>query len=959
MMNEWINDELLSAYLDGEVTAEEQAQIEELLAAQPQARQLLEELRALSGALQSLPPARLEADLSERVIRAAQRQILTGDKAATASTSSAGSLWTRLRKRLTGRAVFWPAVAAALALWIVLTDLGRVGDAPHQREVVRAPAPEMTAVDDSASVGPKSKTTGGDVAAGGMGSNRLPAGVRAEAAAVGKPGDAALSDGAATGAADGAMLPPKPAMFDPAGPGDEGMHRKAMEKERWDVAAAAAEPRNGAADRGKPMAYGDSGRSESSTGESSAGGSSRGEASEPDRPANRRFSALRNAEGLARASVGAVPPGTKAAAARPSADALAADDGGTLRTSEGESGRRSGIASVEPAMEATADESVTAEDGIVVVHVDIAADAARNDLFGQLLARNSILWEPDPALVGASGWNNVNPQWRSADAGNAAGAHRDSPRESAAPAEGNAGLRAENQRSEQKAAPADNGTPGATDRRLVEGGSAQPPAPRALAEPAKGNNAPAAAGAAPENIAGNQGKVRGGDGGPPATAVPEMDQLPEVRAAADSSRLAKSDRRAKSEEPLRGADSDATARRALKAPPSPEIELVYVEAQASQIQNLIADLANAHQSVVSVAVEPARGSQQFADRQRLPIASQLAQGKLVPSAVPPTVPSVAPSVVPPPGAPTVGGGAAEGPADKMPLSPEKPAANGSPTVPRERPSRASPGSDGPRAEIGPGPGPFGGVPGAAPAGEEIELLARTADRAELARRGALQQADPYRQGNPAAGEAPAGQGDASGQVLFGRAHRVARLDTQNQVVGQTLKDQIAAARRTGGETVDAEPAPPDASQSPPGAGGRQRHDDLRQAFAKREADQASKTATDTPSAPDTAVDAVEAAEKAKQRDDGFGRDLPLAQSHAQAVLPQAARQQRVLFVLRTVPSVQAAASRPPMAAPAAAATEANAAPEADAASESGRPAPQGEAHRDMLPAAPSAEPARQ
>jgi len=252
--------------------------------------------------------------------------------------------------------------------------------------------------------------------------------------------------------------------------------------------------------------------------------------------------------------------------------------------------------------------------------------------------------------------------------------------------------------------------------------------------------------------------------------------------------------------------------------------------------------------------------------------------------------------------------------------------------------------------MGPASGASGGGAGAAPAGEEGELLARTDDRAELARRAALQQADHYRQDRPAPGEGPAGQGDASSQVFFGRAHRVARLDTQNQVVGQTLKEQVAATRPTSGEAADAEPAQSNPSQLPPAAGGRQQRDGSRQAFAMREAGQAPNAV------PDTDVDAVEIAEKAKQRDDGFGRDLSLAQSHAQAVLPQAARQQRVLFVLRTVPSVQAAASRPPVAAPAAAAAEASAAPEADAASE-GRPAPQGEAHRGTLPAAPSAEPA--
>ena len=50
-MNNVPDNELLSAYLDGEVTAEQQADVERLLAANPAARQLLDELRALSSTL--------------------------------------------------------------------------------------------------------------------------------------------------------------------------------------------------------------------------------------------------------------------------------------------------------------------------------------------------------------------------------------------------------------------------------------------------------------------------------------------------------------------------------------------------------------------------------------------------------------------------------------------------------------------------------------------------------------------------------------------------------------------------------------------------------------------------------------------------------------------------------------------------------------------------------------------
>ncbi len=71
-------NELFSAYLDGELTAEEQAQVEQLLATSAAARQLMDELRTLSSTLQSLPVHKPGMDLSQRVLRAAERQVLSG-----------------------------------------------------------------------------------------------------------------------------------------------------------------------------------------------------------------------------------------------------------------------------------------------------------------------------------------------------------------------------------------------------------------------------------------------------------------------------------------------------------------------------------------------------------------------------------------------------------------------------------------------------------------------------------------------------------------------------------------------------------------------------------------------------------------------------------------------------------------------------------------------------------------
>ncbi|MGD9648239.1 MAG: zf-HC2 domain-containing protein, partial [Pirellulales bacterium] len=63
------DQERLSAYLDGELSADEQARVEQLLADEPAARQLLDELRAVSTTLQSLPRAPVPGDLAADVLR--------------------------------------------------------------------------------------------------------------------------------------------------------------------------------------------------------------------------------------------------------------------------------------------------------------------------------------------------------------------------------------------------------------------------------------------------------------------------------------------------------------------------------------------------------------------------------------------------------------------------------------------------------------------------------------------------------------------------------------------------------------------------------------------------------------------------------------------------------------------------------------------------------------------------
>src|SRR6476659_5153452 len=65
-------DEVLSAYLDGELSADDRAAVEARLATDPAAQQLLHELRSVSQSVQALPTESLGRDLSEEVIRRAR-----------------------------------------------------------------------------------------------------------------------------------------------------------------------------------------------------------------------------------------------------------------------------------------------------------------------------------------------------------------------------------------------------------------------------------------------------------------------------------------------------------------------------------------------------------------------------------------------------------------------------------------------------------------------------------------------------------------------------------------------------------------------------------------------------------------------------------------------------------------------------------------------------------------------
>lgn len=170
-MNSIPDDELLSAYLDGELSDEERTRAEQMLAEQPETRQLLDDLRTLRRGFEGLPRHRLEGEFAARVLRAAEREMLAGEAdgemtalaaapPAVSSTSSqaavaaslegglrpaersAGFNWVRWR-----RPIAWAGAALAAGLLLMVLDRrpppaavnGPIAHAPGDVEF-RAPA---------------------------------------------------------------------------------------------------------------------------------------------------------------------------------------------------------------------------------------------------------------------------------------------------------------------------------------------------------------------------------------------------------------------------------------------------------------------------------------------------------------------------------------------------------------------------------------------------------------------------------------------------------------------------------------------------------------------------------------------------------------------------------------------------------------------------------------------------
>jgi len=139
-MKNGLENELLSAYLDGEATPQERAEVEKLLASDPAARSLLDELQAIREGIQNLPAVHLGKDLSERVLQLAERQMLLEQPTADRSDArpTPGSLTRSIARRLfQPRAIIRTALILLVAAGLYVFDVR--GRAKPVRQVAVAP----------------------------------------------------------------------------------------------------------------------------------------------------------------------------------------------------------------------------------------------------------------------------------------------------------------------------------------------------------------------------------------------------------------------------------------------------------------------------------------------------------------------------------------------------------------------------------------------------------------------------------------------------------------------------------------------------------------------------------------------------------------------------------------------------------------------------------------------------
>ena len=127
-------EELISAYLDGECTADERARVERWLAESAECRQLLDELRALRVSLGSLERHKLSEDLAAKVLARAGESARPPQSANASDPEivTPGSYFRGYLSRGGWRRLAYPAAAIAAAL---LVSFFNTEEKPAERQV--------------------------------------------------------------------------------------------------------------------------------------------------------------------------------------------------------------------------------------------------------------------------------------------------------------------------------------------------------------------------------------------------------------------------------------------------------------------------------------------------------------------------------------------------------------------------------------------------------------------------------------------------------------------------------------------------------------------------------------------------------------------------------------------------------------------------------------------------------
>jgi hypothetical protein len=126
------DDELLSAYVDGELTAAERALVEERLRSDPAAAALVEELRSLSSTIKSLPRETLGRDLRAGVLAEVDQARADLDQHGPTTLPTAPvDRWAGIR-----RGLVWSALAIAATVLIAVFQPAEVDQ--DERELARA-----------------------------------------------------------------------------------------------------------------------------------------------------------------------------------------------------------------------------------------------------------------------------------------------------------------------------------------------------------------------------------------------------------------------------------------------------------------------------------------------------------------------------------------------------------------------------------------------------------------------------------------------------------------------------------------------------------------------------------------------------------------------------------------------------------------------------------------------------